>query len=86
MKREPRRIIEPVNEMQISGGQEIEYLIKDQIKQIIVISKQKVSPDQHYHIIGCEKTEIVIEGRFKSLLVENCKKTKLTVTGVLQNA
>lgn len=71
MKR-PKRLIDPVVELKDNT-----WLIRDQVKQ--KIEQRDVRVTDHIDIIGCEKSNIGIEGRCKSLLIENCRKVTIIV-------
>lgn len=47
--------------------------------ETIVFPAAEVNPGMTFNFFNCEKTKVVIEGRFKNLMMSRCKKVQLTM-------
>ena len=47
--------------------------------ETVVFPAAEVNPGMAFNLFNCEKTKIVVEGKFKNMMLSRCKKVQVTV-------
>jgi len=55
--------------------------VKDQKGQNIVLHPDTIKPEATLYIKGCEDSEIVVLGKCTKIMIEGCRRTKVTLKG-----
>lgn len=45
--------------------------------------EEEVEPNHAFNLIKCKDTTVIIEGKIKSVMLENCQNIKLSVDNVM---
>lgn len=48
-------------------------------------SEEDVQPNYGWALIKCQDTTVVVEGKFKTMMLENCTNVKVICSSVLTN-
>lgn len=51
--------------------------------ETVVFPAAEVNPGMAFNLFNCEKTKIVVEGKFKNMMLSRCKKVNVTVEDMI---
>ena len=54
-------------------------------KEVLKFEGEDVQPNSGFALIKCKDTTLVVDGKCKTIMLENCQNVKLIVTSVMAN-